>query len=122
MLAGVLALAAAFNLSCALHMKYQNMGYGNKSSYEQEEDALFIVDLEKKRWCEDKCTETMPVTSSDEFGIVLYLSSNDGDFRSILISRESGSYEELRISGDSMWKRKGTCKMAPFTGLPQARF
>ncbi len=117
-----LAVAAAFNLSCTLHLKYQNMGYQNKASYEHDEAALFVVDLEKKRWCEDDCAETMPVTSSDEFGIVLYLNSSDGDFRSILISRESGSYEELRISGDSMWKRKGTCKVQPYTGLPQARF
>lgn len=119
----VMAAAAAFNLVCTLHLQHRD---GDYAPYNADLESVFHVNLNIGRWCEEPCSESERVRAfSNE---KLFLRSDgeatvsEDDDSIISISRESGAYEEYVRDGNRRTVRKGTCKAAPFTGLPGQKF
>ena len=81
----------------------------------------YRIDLEAKRWCWEKCTFANNIQSVTVDRITFYENGAGDPVKHAYISRTDGSY--LRIDlGKFFTNDKGTCEVAPFSGLPAPKF
>lgn len=84
------------------------------------------VDLVSKRFCLDKCEETLPIQDVTLSHIILFdVKTGTGRERfSWTISRETGGFfaTTLAENGDLTSSLRGSCQKTAFKGFPPQRF
>ena len=90
-------------------------------------NEILRVDLDRKRWCKEKCTETRPIfeVTPERIKFEQDIRSDMDDTLSF-VNRENGvfGFRDRRWVGSDMFVTytQATCKRAPFTGFPARKF
>lgn len=84
----------------------------------------YTIDLQAKRWCRTaECSEGLAIeaVTPDE---ITFRRSKPGDAleHRHFISRVPGTFTETIVMPDGVSRTTGTCRPAPFSGLPKAKF
>lgn len=81
----------------------------------------YRIDLQAKRWCWESCERANEIESVTADRITFYQSPEGEPMKHAYISRTDGSYSRVSL-GRTFTHDKGTCEVAPFSGLPKPKF
>ena len=106
--------ATSFDLICDGQAFYSDMKPRSVTHH-------YRINLTEMRWCWEKCERTRAIVSATVDRITFHDTTNDG-YRSY-VSRIDGSYSRFNPgrSGTRI-SDTGTCKAAPFSGMPKPIF
>lgn len=117
------AVGTTFNLLCAGTMVSGLEKGGKLVDRKNEEHVMsFRVDLARKRWCDgEDCRSSVEIYSVSDTEI--WFQKERGDiYIDSVVDRETGKLNyQMRMFGIGI-DMQGTCRLAPFTGLPERKF
>jgi hypothetical protein len=112
--------ATSFNLVCTGTV---STGEGFKSDKSKTPFSItYRVDLNRDRWCSDRCTSSEPLYGVTNEEIIFRFQKDEDLTIATRVNRESGVYSDLAKLGPGWIHSFGKCQPAPFTGLPGRRF
>ena len=81
----------------------------------------YRISIQEMRWCWERCERTFPLVSATVDRITFNEDANGG-YHSY-VSRIDGTYSRTNFGRGGGWiNEQGTCRPAPFSGMPQPRF
>lgn len=123
--AWAIAAINAFNLACTGTMFVHDPADPYSPPDAREVSETYRIDLEKKRWCLDECTTTIPIAKIEPTLITLQdikTPTLNVETYSVTVNRESGILFSMLKIGGMETRMVLQCEPRPFTGFPPLKF
>jgi hypothetical protein len=117
--ATTIALAAAFNLVCAVGETRSTTADGTGST-DKDVTIVFHVDLDRKLWCTGDCAIVRPIASLTDRHINFAYAEDETvpALLSIQTERDPWILNSSSQTGNAIVVSLGPCKQTAFTGFP----
>lgn len=117
--------ASAFNLFCTGTMYVHNPAdpYSAPETYGISE--TYRIDLDKRRWCRDECSSTLPILKVEATSITLQdiaTPTLNVQGYTLTIDRETGLLFSKLVVGGIESRAVEQCEVRPFGGFPALKF